>query len=276
MTTPALWIGDSRLQLQPELRITESADSTTTTFSYSGPYELCVSSKPNRGQSVAGFPGVVASTELLRKPGGVGLLTITVVAQNADSDLASAILETKWQLRWMEARKPLASHPRYTALNKGYGSAAFGTAKSSDLWIDAGNVSACREITVAYIMEECAKATMDEANAIIAKGTDINQVALVRDYLGKLARSTEGYKLFYPVLTKTTTSSIRPAGTGAGFILASAPSSPLLGSVPNHADYKWFKDADDVTSTGRSGSYERSEVWIGADDIDSDLYRTHA
>ncbi len=276
MTSNPIWIGDTRLQLQPELRVVESADSITTTFSYAGPYELCKSSKPYRGQTVAGYAGRVISTDLLRKPGGIGLLTVTVVAPADESSLSSTPVETKWALRWMEARKPLASHPRYTAKNVGYGDPAFSQAKSSDLWQDANNESACKDITVAMVMEDCAKGTLDEAKAKLSTGTDDDQVSLVKDYLSKLARSTEGYKSFTPVFTKVTTYPTSPSGTGAGFISGPPAGCPLLGSVPNSSKFKWFKDADDVTPTGRSGSYERTEVWIGADDIDSDLYRKSA
>lgn len=273
-TKPTTWSGSRLLVQQPELRVTETADSTTTTVSYSGPWNLCVSSKPARGQSFSGFPGIVASTDLVRKPGGVGVLTITITAQNEETEIVPGITETKWELKWLEVRKPLASHPRYTAKNAGYGTPAFGNAKSDDVWTETVDGQACSDIKVSAVMAEVEKSTLDEAKARIAKGSDSDQRALVTDYLNKLGRSTEGYKAFTPTITKTTTSTSRPSATGAGFISGSAPSGcPLLGSIPDHASYTWFKDADDVTATGKSGSYERTELWIGADDVDADLYK---
>lgn len=282
----AKWHGSTKLQLQPVIKIVERADSTTTIISYRGPWSECIAKKPKVGQTIAGFPGYIESVEPERERGQIGTLTISIRQGNGESSAGTSDQnEVTWELHWEKIQKPLAAHPRYTRKNAGYGSQAFGSAKADDTWA-ANNpeTGECSTDTVGSMMLILAKMdTAAERDAEITKNTSNDQRALVRDYLTKLGKGTEGYNAYTPTLTKRTTSPKRPTATGAGFIRGSKqsdgtisssppPNCPLVGSIPNADDFIWYKDGDDVTKTGSKSTYERVEVWLGVDDVDGDLY----
>lgn len=275
----AKWHGSTKLQLQPVIKIVERADSTTTIISYRGPWSECIAKKPTVGQTIKGFPGYIESVEPERERGQIGTLTISIRQGISEGGTigTSDQSEVTWELHWEKIQKPLAAHPRYTKLNAGYGSAAFGSAKADDTWASFSSTGACSTDTVGSMMLILAKMdTAAERDAEIEKNTSNDQRSLVRDYLTKLGKGTEGYNAYTPTLTKRTTAPKRPTATGAGFLLhdGSNPGGPLIASIPNPNSYLWYKDADDVTKTGSKATYERTEVWLGVDDVDADLYRT--
>lgn len=274
----AKWHGSTKLQLQPVIKIVERADSTTTVISYRGPWSECIAKKPTVGQTIKGFPGYIESVEPERERGQIGTLTISIRQGNGESSAGTSDQnEVTWELHWEKIQKPLAAHPRYTKLNEGYGAPAFGSAKADDTWASFSETGECSTETVGSMMMLLAKMdTKSERDTELSKNTSSDQVALVKDYLTKLGKGTEGYNAYTPTLTKRTTSPKRPTATGAGFLMAagSNPGGPLIGSIPNPNSYRWYKDADDPTKTGSKSTYERTEVWLGVDDVDGDLYRT--
>lgn len=277
MARTAKWHGSEKLQVQPALKISERADSTTTTLSYQGPYTECVAKKPRIGMAISGYRGLIEAVDVTRLPGMVGQIDVTL-RQGVGEDIpaGSDANEVTHELHWEKIQKPLAAHPRYTALNAGYGAPAFGAAKSDDIWVSTEDVGGCGTTTVGMKMLDLAKMdTQAERKAELEKSTNEDQANLVKDYLKKLGKGTEGYNAFTPVITKRTSAPKRPTATGAGFLLSAGtnPGGPLIASIPNANSYRWYKDADDATKTGSKSTYERTEVWLAVDDVDADLYK---
>lgn len=280
----AKWHGSTKLQLQPVIKIVERADSTTTVISYRGPWSECIAKKPTVGQTIKGFPGYIESVEPERERGQIGTLTISIRQGISEGGTigVSDQSEVTWELHWEKIQKPLAAHPRYTKNNEGYGSSAFNGAKASDSWGNNPTTGECLVETVGEKMALIARMdTAEERELEYAKTNNSNNIALVRDYLAKLGKGTEGYNAYTPTLTKRTTSPKRPTATGAGFLLPmsatpggsnTTPNSPLISSIPNADKYAWFKDGDDVVKTGHKATYERVEVWVAVDNADKDLY----
>lgn len=274
-TNGVVWTGSQTLQLQPDIRDTESADSRTTVLSYRGPYSECKKLRPMRGQQIVGVNGYVATTEITRHAAGLGTLTVTVVAQysQGEGEAVPAEMEITYELKWQECTKALIEHPRYSAKNAGYGSAAFGDAVTADTLSSADSVLACSGISVGQFILSFENESAQKAEEEILKCNNNDQKSLMRDYMKKRARNQDGYKVFIPVLSKVTTTTTRPSATGAGMIVPAPTTHPLYNSIGDATGRTWFKDADDVTATGRFMTYQRTEVWIGADEVDTDLYR---
>lgn len=286
-----IWNGSTKLQLQPVIKISERADSVTTVIAYRGPYSECIAKKPRIGNTISGFLGFIDGVDIDRDSGQVGTITISIkqgVGEDGELIGAGDQNEIIWELHWEKIQKPLAAHPRYTNKNNGYGNPAFNETTTKDtvtLQLDGGK---CRDVVLGDFMISVSRIDdQDERGKELKKiEHSLDATNLVKDYLGKLGKGTDSYNAYTPTLTKRTTSPKRPTATGAGFIkgskdqagkiTSSPPQSPLLASIPNAADFVWYKDGDDVTKTGRKSTYERTEVWVGVDSVDGDLYIARA
>lgn len=253
---------------QPDETISDSADSITTVIRYAGDYAVCKANAPARGAVIAGYTGVVSAVELQRTEGNKGLLTISITASY--SPVAAIVTSESHELRWMEIQKPLISHPRYTEYNAGYpGGSTLYTMSETFSTTDPDYAG----MTLGEVAKKCEAANAADRNTLLSAASVGAQADFIRDYLGNLSTGSDSYKFFVPILISRTNYTSRPTGTGAGFITSAPSGHPLYGSISSPGSLVWFKDADEVTYSGPSGGYERTQSWIGVDSINANLYK---
>lgn len=233
-------------------------DGIQTVIELTGPYSALMSSEPSPGSSYGGYPGEVDSVETYPTSGGSGeqVIRMSLDEPQGSTDTPTAPV---YELEWVDVDKPLRSHPRYNG-------DAFNGAKitdSGDVEIDGETVNATLGDILDMILR---KDLTSERKELIDLVQNPDHRALLNDILKKIFRGQESYTLPVPVARITTTTANRVATTAKGKI------GPPPGFPDLPPGYEWLGTADRSRRQGRSGRWERTREWTGADEIDADLY----
>ena len=205
---------------------------------------------------------IFSSANLSRRPGGLGVLTITCAEPTAETGEGSAreqvALDETWTLRSVRN--------------------------------DMSILAYCGESDAANASREDIEAWMKEPDGDLAKedqyrksdGTLITiSNTLTLAVMGKIRKGVESVMRFYPLLTKTRTYSVPPAKVYENLNTIDTPSvgttqttkrlkkpgnlSSIIGGL------EWLKCQDDCALMP-DGKFQRVESWMGCESWDPDLY----
>lgn len=229
-----IWKGSQALTESPDSPvIEETGNEVTVTQTYSGPYEVCRSSKPAQGSRCAIYSkAAVRKTTVSKLPGGKGkLVVVSSVVENpggSSAPLADPIPEVDW----IRIEKPLAQHPQFI------------NALTPQMIADAKKWA-----------EDPSSYTGDSF------GTGTKQAL----FATKLARGQDSYVVYAPVVKLTTEHNGRPITGNCGKI-----SIPEYGAGAGLGNWVYLKTGD--TARPEKGRWTRTQEWTGADAIDPDIY----
>ena len=262
----AKWRGSKGLRERPALSIEETLEKTSKEVEYEGPYDLCLAHRPKPGDIEAGTGMRVCSVVLKRVPGDRGLLTLKLENSLSTGDTPPPSGQTV-ELDWIETEKDLLTHPRYA------GQGIYPGEKHlvpSDLvklrnWKDEPNAQ-LREWYLYRIDLNRPLPILTTKSAALSNGNVGELSDNAKDYADKIIRGQETYRIYLPVVKRTTKISNPIAGSACGKKLSGLPSG-----LPQPIGYQWMKTADRSIRSG-AGKWERSEEWGGYAFIDGDLY----
>jgi hypothetical protein len=180
-----------------------------------------------------------------KTPGKGGLAECVVVIRKKASGPSGGsgdnLLSCTFEVEMAQLEKPLLAHPDFS-----------GYADVVGKWMNS-------------------PPEIKNANKYVS-GVDANGAATVEDVTGealtkvlpKIRKGVESYLVFAPVVTKTSVSGDRP-DVGKDIGKRCAP------DVEPDGDWDWLKTGDRAVQQ-QDGSWQRVEVWTGADEWDQDLY----
>ena len=239
MANAPRWKGSKGTKEDPSSpKLSNTKDGWKQTRIFNGMYETMEKALPDRLSNLAGSPDTLfVDTVLLEKlPAGRGKLTIELVS----SPIGDPNTSTP-ELEWMEIQRPLLQHPRY----------------------QSGGAMALNDDDLDIIEEWKNAATAAERKTIYAKIVGL-QMDGALDFVDKLKHGQESYTVHAPVVRLTTKSAAEPACGGCD-VITMPP-----GEAHPPAGYAWLKSAD--RKVRQEGLWCRVQEWMGADDIDGDLY----
>jgi hypothetical protein len=219
-----------------------SNNRTTIVRVWEGPFALCLSNQPTKGQPAADLGDLYLAEHITVEPmpGGKGRLTVTYETQGPGTN------DPVYEIEYVATDKPLESHPRYRP--------------------DGAMPLTTNDLVALQFWDN----EPIYANKIVFKfeDADNNPQTLstqAQDLAAKKLRGQTSYALYSPVCRATVSSRTLPVTFGAGFI-----DTPTVPSAPS--GYTYLKTADRATMTGRHTKWEQQEEWTGADYIDPDIY----
>ncbi|MCX7006610.1 MAG: hypothetical protein NTY53_05070 [Kiritimatiellaeota bacterium] len=248
------WRGSKNLRELPESGIEETLEKNSKELEYEGPYTECLAKRPKPGSLEVKTGYVITRVRVRRLPGGRGRLTLTLDRQLAMSTSPPPAGQTV-ELDWIETEKDLLLHPRYSMDTDPIGARALDPGDLCALknWEDEPNA----EIKSAF------KYRLDPSRPA-ATAEDLSYNA--KDYATKRLRGQSTYRVYLPVVKRTTRISNPIKGDPCGKKLSNLPSG-----LPQPDGYQWLKTADRSTRSG-SGKWERHEEWGGFSSVDGDIY----
>ena len=244
-------VGDTSIRELPARDKDFNADGIREVVRFEGPHADLEAQRPANGSLHSETGLLVERTSLRRTNGGDGILTLFLSNQFGGSDGGgTTAADPVWEQDWVVIQKPLLEHPRYQA----------GGAKA----LDATDLNAIAAWNVApHGLKKDYKFQWVDATGEVTEET---LGANAQDYAGKILRGTTHYRLYLPVLRKTTYSRAKPTGAAAGTLPGSKPDT----MAPD--GYTWIKSAYKIRRKGARGVYQVYEEWSGLDKIDTDLY----
>ncbi len=235
------WVGHKLLERQQAAW--DFGDKLRVTVPFTGPFSVCLTSRPARGSKLPGFDHAaykltVESAKVTELEGGAGRLEVILEATLPDGDVTSEpIGEPVLTVDWAEDRRKLETHPKC-------GSLSAAATKKGLTWEDWPELDANPD----YYVET-------------GEGwTHIHYIEMKR-------RGVEEYVVFTPKVTRTTFHYKKPTDLGEG---CNQRQNPPVGSIASLADYEWLGGPDRFVKTGRK--YERTTEWWGAEQLDPTLY----
>lgn len=248
------WFGSLSKLLAPEFpQLTKARDLWTLELVYSGSYETLKAFQPDYGAAgsgdAAGF--IVQTSKLKHGRGRKGELSITCVRGPDGGEVPPP----KPDVKMVRIDLPIEK-------NKYFASLTDPSSSEYDADFSAQMLAA---------VESALKATTPKdrlaARMIFDPAVDPNGVGdeLTTELYRKKLRGEDSYISFYPHATLTTSSTACPAGLNKGGTIGDP--SPL---IPFPDGYVWLRLGDELTKSGQY--WELVEQWIGAEDIDTDLY----
>lgn len=233
------------MQLQPNSpKFKRDARGATLVFEFKGPMSLLKTYGPAIGDDITlGAFGYEPEEEIVYansiectpEVGDDGPGTLVVVYTNVP-DAGWQLLvgnQTTVEVDCVLQERPLVQHPRYCT---GGANALTDT--------DRANIQKWRDGEVAY-------ATLS-TNA--------------KHFADKVKKGIESYFAPAPLTRKTTRGGSMPSVSSVGTRSATAPAT----GAP--AGYEWLKSADRGIRQAPAMGWERVEEWLGAKEIDADLY----
>lgn len=245
----AVWKGGQKLRELPALNIEETLESTVRDVEYEGPHALCLSQRPKPGQVDESTGLMITNVKVTRRAGGLGKLTLRL-EWKLDTGKPPPAGQTQ-ELDWVETDVDLLKNPRYQP----------GGAKYLD--DDAVVALKCWEDEPNWKLKKAFKYREDTSKPNAEQKT---LTAPAQDYAKKKLRGQDSYRVYLPVVKRTTKISTPISGNQCGRKLSELPAG-----LPCPAGYQWMKSADRSIRSG-SGKWERSEEWQSAFTWDDDLY----
>lgn len=243
-------VGDTAIRELPARDSDFNADGVLEVVRFEGPYDDLKAQRPANGSLHAETGLLVERTRLVRQAAGDGQLTLFLSNQFGGSDGGGvSASDPVWELDWSLIQKPLLEHPRYQT----------GGAKA----LTAADLLAIQAWNVAPYVKKALYQYETEVSG--AAYWDI-LTANAKDYAAKVLRGTTHYRLYLPVVRKTSYTRTKPSGAAAGSLPGSDP-DPLCPT-----GYTWIKSAYKVRRKGKRGVYQVFEEWTGLDTVDTDLY----
>jgi hypothetical protein len=244
-----IWRGSKLLRELPALNLEETLETTVRDQEYEGPYEICLSQRPQPGQREAVTGLTITSVKVTRKAGGLGRLTLRF-EWKLDTGTPPPAGQTQ-EVDWIETDRDLLQHPRYQT--GGAKPLTNDDVVQLKMWEDEPNWSIRKQFKY---REDTSK----------KNDPQLTLSANAQDYAKKKLRGQDTYHVFSPVVKRTTKVSTPFQGTELGKKLSSLPSGLVC-----PAGWVWMKMADRSIRSG-AGKWERSEEWSGYTYIDPDLY----
>jgi hypothetical protein len=245
----ALWKGGQKLRELPALNIEETLETTVRDQEYEGPHSLCLSQRPKPGQIDEATGLMITNVKVTRRSGGLGKLSLRL-EWKLNTGTPPPAGQTQ-ELDWVETDKDLLQNPRYQT----------GGAKYLD--DDAVVALKCWEDEPNWKLKKAFKYREDTSKPNAEQKT---LSAPAQDYAKKRLRGQDTYRVYLPVVKRTTKISTPISGDQCGKKLSNLPSG-----LPCPTGYYWIKTADRSIRSG-GGKWERSEEWSGYTYIDGDLY----
>ena len=249
-----MWFGSlSKLLATEYPQLTKARDLCTLELLYRGSYATLQTFQPDYGAAgsddAAGF--IVQTSKLKHGIGRKGELSITCVRGPDGGDVPPP----KPDVKFVRIDLPLEKNKYFATLTD-----------PSNSEYDA-DYSA----KILAAVESALKATTPKdrlaARMIFDPAVDPNGVgdALATELYQKKLRGEDSYIAFYPHATLTTYSTSCPTDLNAGGTTGNPTSL-----IPFPDGYQWLRMGDELTKS--SQFWELTEQWIGALEIDSDLY----
>jgi hypothetical protein len=254
----ARWVGSREIREvpdSPDWDFSNTDDSCTRVFE--GPYDKILASPPTTGQVMAGVPAgfYVDRVKVKRHKSGKGTMTV-MLSRKKSGTAAAGPEQPQYEVEWSKVDRPLETHPRYGA--GGAKELAEEDLVDIEKWKDEKNES---------LRKDFKYTPYDGSTSTVELG------ASAKDLARKLLKGTTSYQVYVPVLRKTTPRRTKKAAAGAGF--RDTPSAAEFGTLPvqkSGAAYVWMKTADRSVKSGRNGTWNGVEEWMGFDAVDTDLY----
>jgi hypothetical protein len=232
MSATKIGVANNSYQSQPTA-IKRTEDGTSKTYRWHGDYDAL-----NTFQATFSTGGTydgltVRDVDLVPEAGGLAMLSVT--ANNIvapGSGGGGGDLSPVYELDWQRVDKDIRYHPAFVS-----GDYVLTNADRQEV-------------------DNCLRDPNIDADATLG----FNAMELYQ----RLLRGQTSYPLFVPVARKSSYSTSRPITGDCG--TQSTPPSQC--GAP--AGYVYVKMADKVIK--RNGSYERSEEWVGFDEVDEMVY----
>ena len=248
------WRGSRQLNETPDSPDWDfSGEAVTCTRIFEGPYGTCLESRPQRGESMTGYTGLVVDNAKVKKaPGGKGRLTVTAFAKAPSSSVVD-MPEEKFEVDWVEVQRPLITNPCFAA--DGSYPLTMDDKIAIEKWEDCPD---------ADIKADYGYYTNNDTREPDG-GIQLSDNAKV--YVDKRLKGVDSWVEYMPVCRKTSLTVAKPSESAAGFINEPDGFGSALPS-----GFEWLKTSDRSLRTGTHGKWERSEEWTGAIYVDHDLY----
>lgn len=228
-----IWIGSEALQEQADSPHWEFSDKSKVTVRYRGPYTLCLSSAPRRGDFATGdYAGLlVSSAEVTKEKGGIGTLVIVYEGTLSGDD---KVPKDEIEIEMAQKEFSMEIHPLFEGL-------------AEDL----------KNAVKSYI-----NASTDEDRMAANGKIETSPAAIkLRD---RMLRGQTHFVLFPPVYTWTLYSIAEPWADVGGYI------EDPFGSVTAPIGYSWLRCADQLSWNGTYWKLERR--WIASYEWDEEIY----
>lgn len=232
------------------------------TLRYSAPYPDAEDDKPDDGQTVDGYSGVIVMRTTVEPVSGetnnsLAWVSIELGPEERGAAEGTTDPQPTFTRRWEKLEKPLLTHPRYQT----------GGAKAltnEDLAkIDAWKVEPDQSLKKAFKFKREGFATITlSSNA--------------QDAAGKILKGEETWRYPYPVVSMVSLVKTRPLATTVVGKRYSAPPGFPSGTFPVYGArgnrLTWIGEEDDAHRQGRSGDWTHTLSFIGVEVVDADLY----
>jgi hypothetical protein len=268
---PALWQGTTDLTLG-KVDLTFEPTRWGLKASWTGPYQACLSQKPQIGSTISGQAAVyiISTVEVAELDGGAGRIDVTaqILADPSNFSteaLGAAIYETEWA----ELQKAIETHPQCGFLSpfRSYylngaiqnDSATGGKRRTWEDWADLLGVK-----TGAAAMDydgSGGDGSLNEDGSGSGDGynEDGDPIWTLAQYQKLRSAGTDSYVLFVPVVRRTTYHLYAPEDLGT--LSGKLSSPPTAANFTNVSNYAWLQGPDRCTRT--KGVFCRSTEWQG-------------
>lgn len=237
----------------PKLSVTENAFRTT--IEYIGPEITLEAAKPEAGSVWGDFSGTVISTDYnLTENTSTAELTVVVElkSETGDESTFGALEATVYEIDWDVVARSMYEHPAFAIGEGGPNSLTTQDIIDIEAWRQQGPEQA--EFKALYRYESNnAEGYVDLSNnaRLFARGIELGQ---------------ESYDDYAPIARKTSTYVGGPPGNSE----AGEKDEPT-GFSNKPTGYEWRKSADRTLSQGSRTRFDRTEEWLGAKKVLSDI-----
>jgi hypothetical protein len=234
----------------------DELSAQTLVRQWNGAYPQLKAMKPVPGSLTKdGF--TVIKANLKSKPGGQGLLTVTVskAVLRAAPGLSAGPMKTTYAINWERTQRPLRQHPLWATIDAT-------TWAGVDAWENEDDW-ALKEAYQYRVPSRSLSGTWehDENGQPVYEIRDVS--GSVHDFCDLRLKGIDSFDDFHPVVKRTRIYRYEPTTGGCGLIEESP--KPMSG-------YTWLKTGDDASDQGGRGMWTRVETWEGYKSIETTLY----
>ncbi len=221
-------------------KLVHTGNGWTATRIYEGDFQKLIASAPAIGAKLPDLGNMeVESVEFVPVGGGAGLMTVKL-AINCPSLQGQPDDFPVYEIDWMEVQRDITLHQRYQ--------------KGGDEELSDDEFACLRKARQG-----------DEASIQKIQNNDFGDASLTALW-SKILAGEEDYVEYFPVVTETVTTRVRPDEAAQMCGVVDTPP----GGAGAPANYKWLRTAYNVTQQGLK--WTRKRQWTGCWWIDPDLY----